>query len=297
MKRQQAPDSKPQQKPSLCCRESDCERHNVGFESQEALERHTQEEHVGPLQNPLKYALENFASATNLDSQGRPNKPANSVVPESAPTVSVRMAANGSRQGQTPKTPAAASTPMNRQTSMNRQGSLAGAKPNADSKDNLAKASTDQKEPKQDRPTQAIPVADPWANATIDPTELFQAFQGFDAGATGAISDMNTYRSITPNDTPESSKDGVSEPNSDISEGVGLDINLDLFDETENWQPFGAGDIDGLADLNNFNFGDEDMTMALDTEQPSVDYQPWDDMLDFGDKPFTFDTNLYSMGE
>lgn len=288
VKRQQAPDSKPQQKPSLCCREPDCERHNVGFDSQEALDLHTQEEHVGPLQNPLKFALENLASATNLDTQGRPNKPVNSVLPESTPTASVKMAANGSRQGQTPLTPAGTSTPMNR------QASLAGAKPNADSKDILAKA--DQKGPnKQDRPTQAEPAADPWANTTIDPTELSQAFQGFDAGATGAISDRNTYRSITPNDTPESSKDGLSEPNSDISEGVNLDINLDLFDE--NWQPFGAGDIDGLADINDFNFGDEDVTVTmLDAEEPPIDFQAWDDMIDF-DKPFAFDVSMYSMGE
>lgn len=289
IKRQQAPESKPLQKPSLSCREPDCERYNVGFESQEALDLHTQEEHVGPLQNPMKYALENLASATNLDSEGRSTKPVGTIIPEQAPAASVKMAKISSRQGQTPRTLAGASTPMNR------QASSAGAKPSSDSKDNLPKASADQKgSNKPDQPTQAAPVVDPWANTTIDPTELFQTFQGLDTGAFGAISERNTYRSLTPNDTPESSKDGLSEPNSDISEGVGLDINLDLFDE--NWQPFGAGDVDGLAELNDFNFGDEDMTMTmLDIEQPPTDNQPWDDMIDFN-KPFTFDTSMYSMG-
>jgi hypothetical protein len=38
------------------------------------------------------------------------------------------------------------------------------------------------------------------------------------------------YRSLTPNDTPESSKDSrASEPNTDISEEVHLDLDL-------NWQ-------------------------------------------------------------
>jgi hypothetical protein len=300
LKKQATGESKPQQKPSLSCPEPDCERHNTGFDSKEALDLHTQEEHIRPLQNPVKYAEENLAAVLGLDSQGRSKQPNHRITSEPAPATAVKMAANNSKQGQTPRTPAGVATPMNRQTSMNRQPSTAGSKGAPDSKVNPTKAQRIEKESNmQNPPAQVAPILDPWANTTIDPTELFQTFQGFDAGATGAISDGAIYRSNTPNDTPESSKDGVSEPNSDISEGVGLDINLSLFDES--WQPFGGGDFGGFAsDINDLNFGgpfgDDDMTMNLvDTDLAPFDIQPgWDDMIDF-DKPFTFDTTEYSM--
>ena len=198
---------------------------------------------------------------------------------------------------------------MNRQTSMNRQASVPGAKPNVTSnakgrtdsaKDALAKLQAGQRDPAKLVPQQAqeAAITDPWANATIDPHDLFQEIQGFESGAGGAISDMNVYRSITPNDTPESSKDGVSEPNSDISDGVGLDISLDIFDE--NWQPFGPSDTE-LLNINGFNFngdgtGDDDL-MMFDEEKPVPNYQSWDDLLDPSafDKQFSFDTSMYSM--
>jgi len=230
-----------------------------------------------------------------LDSQGKPKKPVTNGQ-ETGPSAGAKMVTNSSKQGQTPRTPAGAATPMNRQNSMNRQPSANGAKPNPNAKDSSAKLQQGQKDSdkQSNQPTQA--VLDPWEVATIDPNDIFQTFQGFESGAGGAISDMNVYRSITPNDTPESSKDGISEPNSDISEGFNLDIALDLrFDE--NWQPFGVGDADTLGDISNFNFGDEDIPMPPLDEEPPMIYQSWDDMVDQSafDKPFVMDTSLFAM--
>jgi hypothetical protein len=295
--KRQPVDSKSHIKPSLCCSEPECERHTVGFDNEEDLERHTQEEHIRPLENPLKYAEENLAAILGLDSLGQAKKVVIST------QDSTKMVVSGSKQGQTPnvktETTPAASTPMNRQASMNRQGSTASARPNPQSKNGIAKETAakpqaGQKDIGKQAP-QETAIMDPWANATIDPHDLLQSFQSFETGAGGAISDLSGYRSITPNDTPESSKDGVSEPNSDISEGVALDINVDVFGDS--WMPFGTGETDGLLDMNSINVNSvEDLTM-FDDDQHMVNFQPWDDMMDTSafDKPFSFDTSLYSM--
>jgi hypothetical protein len=296
VKRQQV-DSKSLLKPSLCCSEPECDRHTIGFDTEEELKRHTQEEHIRPLENPLKYAEENLAAILGLDSHGQPKKAVTSI------QDSTKMAASASKQGQTPnvktETTPAAGTPMNRNGSMNRQSSTANAKSSAQSKaatskDSPAKPPATQNDSGKQVPQEALAM-DSWANATIDPHDLLQSFQPFETGAGGAISDLNVYRSITPNDTPESSKDGVSEPNSDISEGVGLDINVDIFDD--NWMPFGPGETDGLFDLNSFNVNSADDFTMFDDDQLIVNLQSWDDMMDQSafDKPFSFDTSLYSM--
>jgi len=294
VKRQQ-PESKPQVKSSLCC--PDCERHNVGLDSEEALKLHREEEHIKPLSDPLKYSQENLASILGLDAQGQSKKPASSK-----PAAS-KMTASNSKQGQTPDikgegTPGG--TPMNRQVSMNRQGSAVSGKYNPPPKSVPAKdarfqsGQKDSTKQQESQPQQETVTLDPWANTTIDPHELLQSFQPFETGAGGAISDLNVYRSITPNDTPESSKDGVSEPNSDISEGVGLDINLDIWDDS--WMPFGPSETDGLYDMNNFDANREDMVM-MDDDPSKINYQSWDDMVDPSafDKQFSFDTSFYSM--
>lgn len=213
------------------------------------------------------------------------------------------MVASGSKQGQTPnvktETTPAAGTPMNRQASMNRQGSAVSARPNTQSKNGAAKDATakpqvGQKDLGNQAPQETSTLV-PWANATIDPHDLLHSFQPFETGAGGAISDLNVYRSITPNDTPESSKDGVSEPNTDISEGVGLDINLDVFDD--GWMPFGPSETDGFFDMNSYNVNSVDDLTMFDDDQQMVNLQPWDDMMDISalDKPFSFDNSLYSM--
>jgi hypothetical protein len=300
VKRQPA-ESKPQLKPSLCCSEPECERHTIGFDNEEDLKHHTQEEHIRPLENPLKYAQENLASTLGLDPHGQSKKATISTTQDSA-----KMVTSGSKQEQTPNfktepTPATG-TPMNRQASMNRQGSATGARPNMQSKigaakEPPAKLQAGQKDSSKQRESQAqeTVVMDPWANATIDPHDLLQSFQTFETGAGGAISDINVYRSITPNDTPESSKDGVSEPNSDISEGVNLDINVDIFDDS--WMPFGPSETDGLYDMNSFNVNSGEDLMMFDDDQPIVNLQSWDDMVDTSafDKPFSFDPSFYSM--
>jgi hypothetical protein len=286
--KKQPAETKQQPKPTFCCSDSDCDRHNVGFESEEALRVHTQEHTI---ENPMQYVLQSLGSTLGLDHQEHAKKPVVSHDTTEAPTAA-KMSVNGSKQGQTPNmkgenTPAAA-TPMSCQASMNRQGSAAGARPGAASKStpskDVAKTPASQKDASQQQPShppKEVVVEDLWANATIDPHDLFQAFQPFESGAGGAISDMNVYRSITPNDTPESSKDGVSEPNSDISDGVGLDISLDMnsFNFT----------TDGLGNM-------EDLKM-FDEEQPALYFGSWEDMVDPSafDKPFVFDASLYSM--
>ncbi|TVY39160.1 hypothetical protein LOCC1_G005571 [Lachnellula occidentalis] len=299
VKRQPA-ETKQQPRSLFTCSDPDCDRHDVGFESEEALRIHTQEHTI---ENPMLYAQQNLASMLGLDPSGHAKKPVVSQEP-------LKMSVSGSKQGQTPNmksenTPTA--TPMNRQVSMNRQGSTTGNRPGAASKAtprDMAKTPAGQSKQQPSQPPKEVVVEDPWANATIDPHDLFQAFQPFESGGGGAISDMNVYRSITPNDTPESSKDGLSEPNSDISDGVGLDISLDIFDEK--WQPFGPSEIDGLFDMNmnNFNVNADDLKMFdtnlsadVEQQQPAMGFGSWEDMVDTAafDRPFVFDASLYSM--
>ena len=238
--------------------------------------------------------MENLANMLGLDASGQPEQT----------ETSTPMVQNGSKQGHTPnvknETPSASATPMNRQLSMNRQASATDGKPSV-AKTNLAKDASvklqsmqnEAKAPAQQEQAQT----DLWGNTTINPHDLLQTLKPLETGAGGAISDMEAYRSITSNNTPESSKDGISEPNSDISDGVGLDINIDIstmFDD--NWRPFGGSDMDALFDMDGFNVsGGEDLTMADD--EPRQKWGSWDDMVDQSafDKPFEFDTSLYSM--
>jgi hypothetical protein len=289
-----------QTKPLLSCSEPECDKHNVGFDSEDALRQHTQEEHIKPLSDPLQYAQQNLAASLGLDSQGRSlHQVATKPVAVQAHTAQP-MVLGGSRQGQTPNiksgnTPAS-STPMHRQVSMNRQASASGARSATPSKGTPLKEGSGNAI-KQTAPPPPEPVIeDSWANTTIDPNDLVQGFQSFESGGGGAISDMTVYRSITPNDTPESSKDsGVSEPNSDISEGVGLDINLDLFGDN-NWEPFGPSDANMVFDMDNFSSTKEVDSMLFDGPQPAFNLS-WDDLADplSFDKPFSFDTSYYSM--
>jgi hypothetical protein len=149
-----------------------------------------------------------------------------------------------------------------------------------------------------------VDMENPWANATIDPHELFQSFQAFESGAGGDISNMNVYRSITPNDTPESSKSGVSEPNGDISEGVVHDLDLDLFLNLfdDNLVPFVPSEVGTSYDTSSSNLlMEEDISMSmLEYKEPPLNLH-WDEdrvgqaacQAAFY-KPFNFDTSLYS---
>jgi hypothetical protein len=86
------------------------------------------------------------------------------------------------------------------------------------------------------------------------------------------LANVGTYRYLTPNDTPESSKDsGASEPNTDISEEVHLDLDLNwqmhdcdlVFDAVvlENFEALDGEDLKGFVlddiadDCSSFRFG------------------------------------------
>jgi hypothetical protein len=138
-------------------------------------------------------------------------------------------------------------------------------------------------------------IVDPWARPKIDPFDLLASFEPFETGAGKAISDLNAYRSITPNNMPELSRDGVSEPNTDISDGFNLDIGIDIFDDS--WMPFGPSDTAGLLDMSSFNVNSgEDLSM-FDDDQPPVYFQSRGGPLNTSDldRHFRFDTSMYSM--
>ena len=222
VKRQQVPDTKP--KPSLSCLEPECERLQLSFDTHEALKNHTEQEHVRLLADPAKYAHDKLSSILEWDTQ-------KSKKPESPmPTPTTAKGVTPKSKGET--TPIADTTPMNRQVSMSRQGTASG-KGAGPSKANVADQKTSGKAVAKE--------TDPWAENTLDPLAIFQNIAP-ESRALGAISDMSVYQSITPNDKPESSKYGISEPNSNVSDGVALDINLDIFGDK--WLPFGGSDAD-----------------------------------------------------
>jgi hypothetical protein len=151
----------------------------------------------------------------------------------------------------------------------------------------------DSTKQRESQAPQEAAIIDP-REATIDPNDLFAGFQPFEIGAGGAIS--NLYRSITPNDTPESSRDGFSEPTSDISDGVPLDINLDVLHDCD-WDPFGSSEIDGLIDMNSLDVYSADDFPMSDSNQRGFNFFSWDDMMNTSAsvEAFSFDTSLFSM--
>ncbi|KHN99640.1 uncharacterized protein MAM_02493 [Metarhizium album ARSEF 1941] len=260
MRRQEPP------KPVFLCREPECEMGSFGFPSDQALQQHVEEEHTKPREDPVRFVKENLALALGLEPDGSPkknHKPADGATATSLST---------SKQGQTPKN--AAGTPLPQDNAMKRTGS-------ALSKSVDGKSKLDPAGPKQST-TPGV-----WDDCTIDPQALLNNL-GFENGLPNVVSDANLYRSLTPKDTPESSKDsGSSEPNSDISEGAALEIDM-------TWQ---AIDTDLLLDLDNASLvGDLsslDPTLLLDP--PSRPPPDWDNIeVDFS-KPLQLDMSMYSM--
>ncbi|KAI1504244.1 hypothetical protein F5X99DRAFT_55051 [Biscogniauxia marginata] len=289
-------------KPLFQCPELNCDFHNTGFATEEAQRAHIDEEHVKPAQDPHKYVRESLAEALGLDSNGNPKaSPAGNTQLVASP-----MTSDTSKQGHAPTVKAEA-TPMSRDPSMRRQGSAAGSKPNELIKTVAGKAGTPKAEPTTKSTdivtgaarTERAAVSQPtgvdnvFTMATVDPQDLFQNFPVLDTGGNGAISDMNAYRSITPNDTPESIKDSASsEPNSDVSEGVALNVTLDMgFDS---WRPFEGNQFMMGPDSMDMGMGDLiDLDSMGDNGFP--EFTCWDDVNpDFG-KPFSLDTSLYSL--
>ncbi|KAG8416426.1 hypothetical protein J3458_007013 [Metarhizium acridum] len=252
-------------KPVFLCKEPECETASFGFPSEQALQQHVEEEHTKPREDPVKFVKENLALALGLEPDGSPKK---NQKPADGATA---MSLSTSKQGQTPKN--VAGTPISQDNAMKRTGS-------ALSKSADGKSKSDAAGSKQ-------PTPSAWAGCTIDPQALLSNL-GFENGLPNIISDANLYRSLTPKDTPESSKDsGSSEPNSDISEGAALEIDM-------TWQTF---DPDLLLDLDNASLEGDlsglDPTLVLDP--PSRAPPDWEDIDDDFSKPFQLDMSMYSM--
>ncbi|KAJ2980551.1 hypothetical protein NUW58_g6915 [Xylaria curta] len=233
----------------------------------------------------MKFATEGLAEVLGLDANGKTRN---------IPTAGFNIQSPGdtSKHIQTP--PGKTELAHSREASMKRQGSMTGSKPNELIKTIAGKTGT----PKTvDNATLAATASGGAAShaagtepkgATIDPQELLSTVTGLETGGNGAILDMGVYRALTPNeDTPASSKDSAaSELNSDVSEGVALNVTLDMGFGT--WDPFGPGyeapnlDPDGLDGLD---------SMAV----PTYPTMYWDDVNPDFDKPFVLDTSFFSL--
>jgi hypothetical protein len=274
------------------CPEPDCDTHLAGFSTEEARNAHVQEEHTKPNEDPFKFLRDNITSTLALDGNGVPKVAGQEVGQASAPAMKTSL----SRQGQTPSSkPDSTATPMSREASTRQQGNAAGTNKSegtprlADSKLVVAKQETEG--------TLQLGGTDaPWAGSTVDPQNLFAPYVASEPFGTGFLADFTAYRSSTPNDTPESSKDsGASEPNSDISEGANIDIDL-------SFQPMDNGDL--LFDMSSFSMeglegmeGMEGMD-SLDrgfTVPGSLEFSELDDMQTDFSKPFQFDSSMYMM--
>jgi hypothetical protein len=281
---------KPQVK-QFMCPEPDCDTHLAGFSTEEARNAHVQEEHTKPNEDPFKFMRENITSTLALDGNGVPKVKftGQEVGQASAPAMKTSL----SRQGQTPSSkPDSAATPMSREASTRQQGSATGANKSegtprlADSKLAVVKQETEGA-------PQLGGMDVPWAGSTVDPQNLFAPYVASEPFGTGFLVDFTAYRSSTPNDTPESSKDsGASEPNSDISEGANIDIDL-------SFQPMDNGDL--LFDMSSFSMegleGMEGMD-PLDSDfmaPESLEFSELDDMQTDFSKPFQFDSSMYMM--
>lgn len=300
VKRTAPTESKPPIKLQFKCPEPSCEAHGIEFATEDAQRHHIEEEHVKPRQNPVQFVKESLAGALGLDPTNN-GKPLNAPEATSqAPVLTAApMALNLSKQGLTPAN-RAEPAPMSREPSMKRQDSAPGSKPTDLAKTMAGRVGTPKPDPGSkggdgttglarapDGALQTFGTDDAWAMATIAPQDLFHNLGGLESGGGGAISDMNVYRAITPNDTPESSKDSAgSEPNSDISEGVSLSLNVDLDMGFNVWHPFTGHpyiDLDAT-----------DMDMA-GADEPAIQAFSWDDVNPEFGKAFVLDSSMYSL--
>ncbi|KAI0914365.1 hypothetical protein F4823DRAFT_351341 [Ustulina deusta] len=284
-KRQAAADAR--QAPKFICSDQYCEFHIIGFPTEDALRKHMDEEHNKPAEDPIKFATDGLAEVLGLDANGKVKK---------TPTAggNIQSPVDTSKHIQTPT--GRVELANSRDAPMKRQGSTTGPKPNELIKTIAGKAGT----PKTDLGSKTVDGATPITAATggagpqtaggeligttIDPQELLSGVTGLEMGGDGAILDMNVYRAITPNDTPESIKDSASsEPNSDVSEGVALNVTLDMGFGT--WDPFALG-----QETTNMDFGSAD-------NLPGLPYPgfAWDEVHPDFDKPFVLDTSFFSL--
>lgn len=280
------------------CPEADCEYHGSGFATEELCNSHVFEEHTKPRQDPFKFVQESLAASLGLDAQGNPRPVSETGAHDVMQSSAAPMAATGSKQGFIKQELGA--TPMARDLSMKRQQSAAPMP----GKPGLTNRSDNTPRPSDIKPSMATPQEseapqqsmaireDPWASSTIDPQTLFANMGITDVLGGGIFSDLMVYRSLTPNDTPESSKDsGVSEPNSDVSENAMIDIDM-------NWQPV---DENLLVGMGNFGMGgghdslESDMFGAVGMDPMALQGPNWDEVPNDFSKPFQVDPALYSL--
>lgn len=245
-------------KPVLLCKEPECQGSTVGYASEEALQQHINEEHVKPKENPLKFCSENLALALGLEADG---------------SVKDAMSRTASKQGQTP-------------------GNFGLGTPKSQDGVGMKRSMSSQSKMPS---VKGAGSPDSWAGSSFDSQSLLTKL-GLPNGINSVVFDPNTIRSLTPKDTPESSKDsGSSEPNSDILEAPVPDFDV-------NWHTL---DTDVLLDMNNSNFGVDfstfdksntgtmDPTLLMDPTSPGE--PDWSDVkIDFN-APFRFDTGRFHM--
>lgn len=238
--------AEPAKAPSkLTCPEPGCEMSSTGFQSEEALNAHRQEEHVKPYENPHGFLREHMSAGLGLDAQGHPKAVPKPSGQEATPLAAPPMSASVSEQGQAPGSkikPGPA--PMSRGASMQRNSSAAGGRP-SQSAGTPGRTSTprlgDAKTPagKEEAGAPGTVADDLWLGSTVDPQDLFAPVSSALEQVSGNImSEFAQYVSLTPDDTPESSKDsGASEPTSDIPDHSALDhdLNMQLDDSDFLW--------------------------------------------------------------
>lgn len=240
---------------TFACHEQDC---SASFLNPEELKKHNDEQHIRP-SNPAQFSLN--ALCEFLDVPHRDiNDLSTTENAQSAGTPALKMEMSSSAQGQTPngRFDPGISSSMTRQTSVpigkpkQAQTSPVEQSVSTPGTQNANRAIQDQQD-------------DPWAAAGIDPNLLMNTFE--------PLTNRDMWRPNTPNDTPESSKDGISEPNSDISERVDLSITLDMFDNT--WEAFPGGDVQ--YNMSNLNFDDDDVFMGESSGFANSEFS-WDDI-------------------
>lgn len=148
---------------------------------------------------------------------------------------------------------------------------------------------------------------DSWTSSGVDPSVLTQVFKPFSSGALGSISNVDAYRSRPDlEDSPGSSgtdNSKGSDPNSDITEGVSLEIRMELDD---GWNPFGESDVDALtiAEEPDLSFNDVPEMVGLEGGvmnelEAHVENNDWDQFVSWeeSDKPFSFNNTLFEMDD
>jgi len=252
------------------CPEPGCDMLQPGFPTEEARNAHIQEEHTRPNQDPMAFFHATLVPGNADGGHGTPKAKSGGQEP-GLPSASA-MIPSLSKQGQTPSSkPDLAATPMSRDASMRRQGSAAGAV-KSEGTPKLADG-------------KAAVSGDGWNDATLNPQDLSD-FVALDDLMDDGMGDFAAWRSSTPNDTPESRDSGVSEPNSDVSEGANLEIGM-------SWQQFGDSDV--IAELENFQM---DGYLNLDGDRLGADYLNFamhEEMDENLSKPFHFDTSNWML--